>query len=69
MEMEMGMGCRTQDDMAIMIEGEDGEYYLQAGAILVPGMSLPSSLRRLIKEFDFDGGRLVDIHRDVAAGR
>ncbi|EIM88152.1 uncharacterized protein STEHIDRAFT_146234 [Stereum hirsutum FP-91666 SS1] len=30
-------GLLTQDDMAIMIEGEDGEYYLQAGAILVPG--------------------------------
>lgn len=35
--------CRTQDDMAIMIEGEDGEYYLQAGAILVPGMYCPTA--------------------------
>ncbi|KAI9510949.1 hypothetical protein F5148DRAFT_975923, partial [Russula earlei] len=26
----------TQDDLAIMIEGRDGLYYLQAGAILLP---------------------------------
>ncbi|TFY50416.1 hypothetical protein EVG20_g11532, partial [Dentipellis fragilis] len=26
-----------QDDLAIMIEGKDGQYYLQAGAIVVPG--------------------------------
>ncbi|KAI0069173.1 hypothetical protein BV25DRAFT_1834202 [Artomyces pyxidatus] len=26
-----------QDDLAIMIEGSDGRYYLQAGAILLPG--------------------------------
>lgn len=26
-----------QDDIAIMIEGTDGQYYLQAGAILLPG--------------------------------
>lgn len=32
---------RTQDDLAIMIEGTDGQYYLQAGAILLPGPSLP----------------------------
>jgi hypothetical protein len=31
----------TQDDLAIMIEGTDGQYYLQAGAILLPGPSLP----------------------------
>jgi hypothetical protein len=30
----------TQDDLAIMIEGTDGLYYLQAGAILIPGPSL-----------------------------
>ena len=30
----------TQDDLAIMIEGTDGQYYLQAGAILLPGPSL-----------------------------
>jgi hypothetical protein len=34
---------RTQDDLAIMIEGTDGQYYLQAGAILLPGPSLPVS--------------------------
>lgn len=66
--MGMGMGmCRTQDDMAIMIEGEDGEYYLQAGAILVPGKSLPSSLPSLIT--DSDGGWLVGLRRNVASGR
>jgi len=27
----------SQDDIAIMIEGTDGQYYLQAGAILLPG--------------------------------
>lgn len=27
----------TQDDIAIVIEGTDGQYYLQAGAILLPG--------------------------------
>ncbi|KAI0314210.1 hypothetical protein OF83DRAFT_1165305 [Amylostereum chailletii] len=26
-----------QDDFAIMIEGKDGQYYLQAGAIIIPG--------------------------------
>lgn len=34
--------CRTQDDLAIMIEGSDGQYYLQAGAVLLAGPSLPS---------------------------
>lgn len=27
----------VQDDLAIMMEGEDGQYYLLAGAILLPG--------------------------------
>ncbi|KAH9165438.1 hypothetical protein EDB89DRAFT_2134473 [Lactarius sanguifluus] len=27
----------TQDDLAIMIEGADGQYYLQAGAVLLAG--------------------------------
>lgn len=27
----------TQDDLAIMIEGEDGDYYLKAGAIMLAG--------------------------------
>ncbi|KAI0069174.1 hypothetical protein BV25DRAFT_1910871 [Artomyces pyxidatus] len=27
----------VQDDLAIMIEGSDGQYYLQAGAIVIPG--------------------------------
>lgn len=31
------MFVRTQDDIAIVIEGTDGQYYLQAGAILLPG--------------------------------
>lgn len=26
-----------QDDLAIMFEGADGQYYLKAGAILLPG--------------------------------
>ncbi|KAI0296085.1 hypothetical protein B0F90DRAFT_1747981 [Multifurca ochricompacta] len=30
---------RIQDDLAIMIEGADGQYYLQAGAILLGGSS------------------------------
>jgi len=30
-----------QDDIAIVIEGTDGQYYLQAGAILLPGPYLP----------------------------
>ena len=29
----------TQDDLAIMIEGTDGQYHLQAGVILIPGPS------------------------------
>jgi len=33
----------TQDDLAIMIEGTDGRYYLQAGAVLIPGPFLPFS--------------------------
>lgn len=28
---------RVQDDLALMIEGEDGRYYFQAGAICVAG--------------------------------
>jgi hypothetical protein len=32
-----------QDDLAIMIEGVDGRYYLQAGAVLIPGLFLPFS--------------------------
>ncbi|KIP09817.1 hypothetical protein PHLGIDRAFT_115974 [Phlebiopsis gigantea 11061_1 CR5-6] len=28
----------VQEDLAIMIEGTDGQYYLQAGAVLIPGM-------------------------------
>lgn len=28
----------VQEDLAIMIEGTDGRYYLQGGAILIPGM-------------------------------
>ncbi|KAI0775471.1 hypothetical protein BC629DRAFT_1638009 [Irpex lacteus] len=31
-------GIIVQDDIAIMIEGSDGQYYLQAGAIVIPGM-------------------------------
>ncbi|EIW77884.1 hypothetical protein CONPUDRAFT_92213 [Coniophora puteana RWD-64-598 SS2] len=27
----------VQEDLAIMIEGDDGQYYFQAGAILIPG--------------------------------
>lgn len=27
----------VQDDLAIMVEGEDGNYYLKAGAIILPG--------------------------------
>jgi len=27
----------VQDDLAIMIEGKDGQYYLQAGSILLAG--------------------------------
>lgn len=48
--------------MAIMIEGEDGEYYLQAGAILVPGMFCLLLRLTLID-------RLVRIRRNVAVGR
>ena len=29
------------NDLAIMIEGRDGQYYLQAGAVLLAGPSLP----------------------------
>ncbi|KAH9962407.1 hypothetical protein BC827DRAFT_1198471 [Russula dissimulans] len=31
----------SQDDLAIMIEGRDGQYYLQAGAVLLAGPFLP----------------------------
>jgi hypothetical protein len=34
---------RTQDDLAIMIEGSDGQYYLQAGAVLLAGPFFPFS--------------------------
>ena len=37
----------SQDDLAIMIEGTDGQYYLQAGAILIPGLSPLSYARSL----------------------
>ena len=30
-------GRLIQDDLALMIEGSDGQYYLQAGSILLPG--------------------------------
>ena len=33
-------GCPTfsvQDDLAIMIEGNDSQYYFQGGAVCVPG--------------------------------
>jgi hypothetical protein len=30
---------RIQEDLAIMIEGTDGRYYLQGGAVLIPGSS------------------------------
>ncbi|KAL9083385.1 MAG: hypothetical protein Q9165_008535 [Trypethelium subeluteriae] len=37
-EDPMQMAARTiQDDLAIMIEGDDGQYYLLAGAILLAG--------------------------------
>lgn len=28
---------RVQDDLALMVEGDDGRYYFQAGAICVAG--------------------------------
>jgi hypothetical protein len=31
---------RIQEDLAIMIEGTDGRYYLQGGAVLIPGSSI-----------------------------
>ena len=33
------MAPRVQDDLAILVEGSDGRYYFQAGAIVVPGTS------------------------------
>ncbi|KAF7433485.1 hypothetical protein PC9H_005438 [Pleurotus ostreatus] len=30
----------VQDDFALMVEGQDGRYYLQGGAICIPGMAL-----------------------------
>ncbi|EJD01283.1 uncharacterized protein FOMMEDRAFT_21702 [Fomitiporia mediterranea MF3/22] len=30
-------GLLVEDDLALMVEGDDGRYYFQAGAILVPG--------------------------------
>ncbi|KZP13099.1 hypothetical protein FIBSPDRAFT_141100 [Athelia psychrophila] len=30
-------GLLVQDDLALMLEGEDGQYYFQAGAIMVSG--------------------------------
>jgi len=30
-------GLLIQDDLAVMIEGADGKYYFQAGAICLPG--------------------------------
>jgi len=32
-------GLLVQDDLAVMIEGTDGKYYFQAGAICLPGKS------------------------------
>lgn len=56
--------------MAIMIEGEDGEYYLQAGAILVPGMYCPTDEPIfLLRPMCIDGRLLVGVRRNVAAGR
>ncbi|KAF3942345.1 hypothetical protein ABW19_dt0208564 [Dactylella cylindrospora] len=31
------VGRLLQDDIAIMMEGPDGQYYLKAGSILLPG--------------------------------
>lgn len=37
-EDPMQMAARmVQDDLAIMMEGDDGRYYLRAGSILLPG--------------------------------
>lgn len=37
-EDPMQMAARmVQDDLAIMMEGEDGQYYLRAGSILLAG--------------------------------
>ena len=44
----------VEDDLAIMIEGKDGQYYLRAGAILLPGFW------RLEDKF---GMPLSEIHR------
>jgi len=30
-------GLLIQDDLALMVEGSDGRYYFQAGAVMVPG--------------------------------
>ncbi|KAI0052577.1 hypothetical protein FA95DRAFT_1579903 [Auriscalpium vulgare] len=46
----------VQDDLAIMIEGEDGQYYLQAGAILVPGSwRLEDKIGMPLDEIHFSG--------------
>lgn len=51
-------GCSVQDDLAIMIEGADGRYYFQAGAICLAGVCARIALQAVV----------TIIHRDVAAG-
>lgn len=36
-DMDLMRWNRVQDDLAIMMEGSDGRYYFQAGAICLPG--------------------------------
>ncbi|KAI0314208.1 hypothetical protein OF83DRAFT_1165304 [Amylostereum chailletii] len=46
----------TQDDFAILIEGKDGQYYLQAGAIVVPGgWRLEDKVGMPLDEIHFSG--------------
>jgi len=33
------MPLRVQDDLAVLLQGSDGRYYFQAGAIVIPGAS------------------------------
>ncbi|EPS40629.1 hypothetical protein H072_5491 [Dactylellina haptotyla CBS 200.50] len=47
------IGRILQDDIAIMIEGSDGQYYLKSGSILLPGFW------KLEEKFDMS---LSDIH-------
>lgn len=45
-----------QDDLAVMIEGEDGSYYFQAGAIIVPGSwRLEDKIGMPLDEIHFSG--------------